>query len=288
MDDALDRFGELLSSELARLSEMEWRTRLADLLARAAAARPSLDLVAFAESLARHARAAGDVASYLESARGEDLALAHACAAGEPTALAAFERAYFGEIDRAFLKVRRGRVDRQDFEQRMRERLFVASEDRKPRIGDYTGQGDLRAWFRVAMTRTLINESQRPNRDAPTDDEELAAFPHGGADPELDLLRRKYSEEFKASFARALTALDTKDRAILGYVLVEKLGIDALASVYEVHRATAARWVQRARETLIAGVRADLEAHLKVETSEMESILRLVADDVEVSVRRLL
>ena len=287
MDDAIERFGTTLGLTGDDVSD-DWRTRLADLLARAAAARPSLNLVEFAEALARHARSVGDVDGYLQAARAEDLALAHACAHGDPTALTAFEKLYFGEIDRAFLKIRRDRVDRQDFEQRIRERLFVATEERTPRIGDYTGQGDLRAWFRVAMTRTLINESQRPNRDAPTDDEELAAYPHAQADPELELLRRKYSEEFRESFARALQALDAKDRAILGYVVVEKLGIDALASVYDVHRATAARWIQRAREALVSGVRADLEARLNVPTHELESILRLVGEDVEVSVRRLL
>lgn len=280
MDEAIERFGELL-----HLEGDEWRGRLADVLARAVSARPALDLKSFAEYLARHA--AADPMAYLTTARAEDLALAHACARGDASAIAAFERLYFAEMDRAFLKIRRGKVDRQDFEQRMRERLFVATE-RAPRIADYAGQGDLRAWFRVAMTRTLINESQRPAHDAPTDDEELAAFPHGQADPELELLRRKYSAQFRESFQRALSSLDARDRAILGYVVVEKLGIDKLAELYDVHRATAARWVQRARETLITSVRADLEKTLRVAPTELESILRIVGEDVDISVRRLL
>lgn len=260
--------------------------RLAEFVARALAARPGLDVVSFTASLAE--RAPGNLDAFLETARAEDLALAHECALGDSAALAAFERLYFGEIERALLKVKRGKIDRQDFEQRIRERLFVSTDGRPPRIAGYSGQGDLRAWFRVTVTRTMINESQRPSRDAPTEDEELAAMPHGAADPELELLRRKYSQEFRASFARALGALDARDRAILGYTVVEKLGIDALAEVYDVHRATAARWVQKARDGLVAGVRADLEKSLKVPTHEMESILRLVADDVEVSIRRLL
>lgn len=282
MEDAIERFASTVGGELPD----EFRPRLADVLARAAAARPSLNLVSFAESLARHAQP--DVLAYLAAARAEDLALAFACATGDAEALATFEKLYFGELDRAFLKIRRGKVDRQDFEQRIRERLFVATAERAPRIADYAGQGDLRAWFRVTVTRLLINEAQRPSHDAPTEDDELAALPHFSADPELELLRRKYSAEFKASFARALEALESKDRAILGYVVKEKLGIDALAEVYDVHRATAARWVQRAREGLVAGVRADLGAHLKVPEQELESILRLVADEVDVSVRRLL
>ncbi|MGZ3420276.1 MAG: sigma-70 family RNA polymerase sigma factor [Polyangiales bacterium] len=236
----------------------------------------------------RHAETSGNAIEYLKTARVDDLALAHACALGDGAALADFEKLYFGEIDRALLKVKKGSVDRQDFAQRIRERLFVATGERRPRIEGYAGQGDLRTWFRVAMTRALINEATRPNRDDPTEDEELAAMPAQNANPELELLRRKYTQEFKASFARALGAMEARDKAILGYVFVEKMGIDALAEVYDIHRATAARWVQRAREGLIAGVRADLESKLRVEKSELESILRLVDGEVDVSVRRLL
>jgi RNA polymerase sigma-70 factor (ECF subfamily) len=261
---------------------------LADLVARAEAAGHAFDRSSFVASIERHAEASGDPVDYLKTARAEDLALAHACARGDQAALATFEKLYFGEIDRALLKVKKGSVDRDDFAQRIRERLFVATDGKSPRIESYAGQGDLRTWFRVAMTRALINEATRPNRDDPTEDEELAAMPAQNADPELELLRRKYTEEFKASFARALSSMEARDKAILGYVFVQKLGIDALAEVYDIHRATAARWVQRAREGLVAGVRADLEANLRVQKSELESILRLVDGEVDLSVRRLL
>lgn len=291
LDDAIERFAQALGD--ARPANDDWKPRLADVIARVAAAGSpryvrDADLVAFAASLAAHAKSNGDVAAYLEGARAEDLALAWACAQGDGRALATFERLYFSEIDRALSKVRRGAVDAQDLAQLVRQRLFVATEERRPRIADYAGQGDLRTWFRVAVTRLLTNEVMRPKRDEATEDEQLAQVATDAADPELELLRRKYAEEFKASFARALAALESRDRAILQYTVVERLGIDALAEIYDVHRATAARWVQRAREALISGVRADLEAHLKVAPQELESILRVIADDVDVSVRRLL
>ena len=79
-----------------------------------------------------------------------------------------------------------------------------------------------------------------------------------------------------------------RDRAILRYTIVDHLGIDALSKIYQVHRATAARWVQKARDGLVQGVREDLGARLRVPADELESIMRIVADEVEVSVRRLL
>lgn len=262
---------------------------LADgLFTRATTAFPAVDLVAFAADLARHASAAPDPIAYLTTVRAEDVALASACATGAGWALTQFEQTYFREIDRAYARVRRSAVDPQDFTQRMRERLFVATAERRPRIADYAGQGDLRTWFRVAVTRTLTTEAMRPRRDAPSDDGEFGEIPSASQDPELELLRRKYTSEFRASFRRSLEAMEERDKDILRRVVVERLGIDAIASVYDIHRATAARWVQRAKEGLVRGVRKDLEQHLRVPGTELESILRLVASEVDVSVRALL
>ncbi len=263
---------------------------LDDVVARAAASSEgvfTLELGHFVASLARHG--AADPLGYLRTVRAEDFALASACAAGDRRALAHFEKLYFREIDRAYTRVRRGAVDRQDFGQRMRERLFVATDARRPRIGDYAGQGDLRTWFRVAVTRTLTTEATRPNRDAPSNEEEsFDDTPDSALDPELALLRRKYSQDFKDAFRRALEAMEERDKAVLRKVVVEHQGIDVIAAVYQVHRATAARWVQRAREGLVRGVRKDLQENLRVAPVELESILRLVASEVEVSVRALL
>lgn len=259
-----------------------------ELLGRAATAFPQTDLVAFAADLARHATATPDPLGYLRTVRAEDVALASACATGAGWALAQFEQLYFREIDRAYARVKRSAVDPQDFTQRMRERLFVATAERRPRIADYAGQGDLRTWFRVAVTRTLTTEAMRPRRDVPSDDGEMGEIVSPGNDPELELLRRKYTDEFRAAFRRSLDAMESRDKDILRRVVVERLGIDALATVYDVHRATAARWVQRAKEGLVRGVKRDLEKNLRVPGNELESILRLVASEVDVSVRALL
>jgi RNA polymerase sigma-70 factor (ECF subfamily) len=290
VEAALQSFREALAPRV--LDDPEGTQALRDVIERAresaAAEGYALDLSSFARELARHAASADDPTTYLKTVRAEDIALATACAGANAQALAVFERTYFGEIERAFKRIRRDSVDPGDFAQQVRERLFVSTPERRARIGDYSGTGELRTWFRVAVTRALTSESMRPKRDTPTEADVLAELPGRGVTPELELLQRKYSAEFRASFGRTLLALEERDRAILRYTIVDRLGIDALSQIYQVHRATAARWVQKARDELVQGVRDDLAAKLRVPEDELQSILRIVADEVEVSVRGLL
>lgn len=289
MEKALETFTAALAP---RVLDPEGELALRDVLDRAKAdsieERYPLDLVAFARELARHAAAADDANEYVRTVRAEDIALATACATGHAQALAAFERLYFGEIERAFKRIRRDSVDPNDFTQRIRERLFVATPERRSRMADYSGTGELRTWFRVSVTRALTTDSMRPKRDEPTEADVLAEMPGKGLTPELELLQKKYSAEFRTSFGRTLQSMEDRDRAILRYTIVDKLGIDALAQIYQVHRATAARWVQRARDGLVEGVRNDLQERLRVREDELESILRIAANEVDVSVRALL
>ena len=68
---------------------------------------------------------------------------------------------------------------------------------------------------------------------------------------------------------------------------IDGLTIDRLAALYRVDRATTARWVVAARSAVLAGTRDFLGSALGVTTSEVESILRLVGSQLELSLRQL-
>ncbi|MEM1013744.1 MAG: transcriptional regulator, partial [Planctomycetota bacterium] len=57
---------------------------------------------------------------------------------------------------------------------------------------------------------------------------------------------------------------------------------------HDVHRATAARWLVSARETLAKDTQRILRARLHVTQSEIESLHRLVRSDLDVSLCRIL
>jgi RNA polymerase sigma-70 factor (ECF subfamily) len=215
-----------------------------------------------------------------------DLYLACACAQGDPAALATFERACWSGADAGLARLGATPSERDEVRQELAQKLFVGAT---PAIADYRGQGALGHWVRAAAVRTWLNLRRRHGRERPTSDEPLfeqIAAP--GDDPELALLKRRYRRELAECFAEALARLPDRDRALLRYHAVDGLTIDDLGAIYKVHRTTAFRWLEAARERLSARTHAQLERRLGLSGAQLASVVRLVRSQLDVSVRRLL
>ncbi|HEU0033464.1 MAG TPA: sigma-70 family RNA polymerase sigma factor [Kofleriaceae bacterium] len=234
------------------------------------------------------ARLAGttDLTAALATIPAADLALAAACAAQEPSAHAAFD-AILGEVDAAGATTRAPKDIVDEVKQVLRMQLLVARDDKPPGITGYKGKGPLRGWVRITATRELIRHLKKAARQQPTDqplDEALGAVD----DPVLEQLKGEYRTEFATSLREAIAALGAEDRALLRQQIVDGLSIDELGAAYGVHRATAARWANRARGALVAATRARLAARLAVPVEEIDSVIRLVQSRLDASVVRYL
>ena len=120
----------------------------------------------------------------------------------------------------------------------------------------------------------------------------LANEPHLGLainvhDPEISLLRERYREQVHAALREAIAQLPERQRNVLRQYYIDGLTIDQLAALYRVDRATTARWVVASRSAVLAGVRTELTAALGASTEEIDSILRLVRSQLELSLRHL-
>lgn len=254
-------------------------------VAEARAAHP--DVLVPEERLVEHLAAKlppGSLHEAVAALRVPDLYLALGCALGDPAALAAFEAAYDREYRAVLGRVRGAKPELDDFRQLLREKLF--SPDR-PKILEYAGAGELRAWVRVTFTRTLLDAIRKRTETEGATDERVRALPAAEADPELSYLKRLYTKEFKSAFEEAAAALSAEERNLLRYSVAEGLTVDQIGALYSVHRATAARRVASAREALLAGTRARLMAHLRLSRAELESVMRLIESELHVSVHRL-
>jgi RNA polymerase sigma-70 factor (ECF subfamily) len=107
-------------------------------------------------------------------------------------------------------------------------------------------------------------------------------------DPELSYMKAFYRQAFRAAFRAAAETLEVRERTILHQHTIDGLTIDELGAAHGVHRATAARWLQAAREKLVAAVRVEFARRVKVSPRELASVLRLVESRLEVTMRRLL
>lgn len=65
--------------------------------------------------------------------------------------------------------------------------------------------------------------------------------------------------------------------------MVDGLSLDQLARTEAVHRATAARRLQKVRAQVVSSVRRLLTARLKLSPSELESLVRLARSQLDLS-----
>jgi RNA polymerase sigma-70 factor (ECF subfamily) len=270
--------------------------KLWQLVAEGRAAWPQLTIdptrvVAF---VARHVEAAlGDGGDeLLAGLRPADIYLAAACGTGEPAALAVFERDYMREVDIALARMRIGPPRLADVQQLVRQRLFVGGGTAgQPtsvgKIAEYGGRGDLRRWVRSVAVRTCLNELRKGKREVLADDDHLIAQ-HAIAtdDPEVEYMKRTYAGEFRAAFAIALGGLGPREQTLLRYHHVDGLNIDEIGAIYRVHRVTAFRWLDKAKDELVRGTLETLRAKLRLPAGELESVLRLIRSQIHLSLIR--
>jgi RNA polymerase sigma-70 factor (ECF subfamily) len=70
-------------------------------------------------------------------------------------------------------------------------------------------------------------------------------------------------------------------------VRIDGLTIDQLAALYHVNRATTARWVAGARLAIVKATRAQLIEHAGVPPADVDSVIRLVRSQPDLSVREV-
>lgn len=230
----------------------------------------------------------------LDGLRPADLYLACACAHQLPGAIAAFDRDYMREVDIALARMRIGPPRLSDVKQLVRQRLFVGGGPAQTtgpggKIAEYAGRGDLRRWVRSVAVRTCLNELRKGRREVLVDDDQLIAQHAIAADdPEIEYMKRTYAHEFRAAFDEALGQLGAREQTLLRYHHVDGLNIDEIGAIYRIHRVTAFRWLEKAREVLARSTLDILRGRLELPANELDSVLRMIRSQIHLSlVRRL-
>jgi len=263
-------------------------TALEQQLAAAREAWPNiaLDPGVFCAAVASRLPADRTVEQGLTQLHGADLYLAQACLAGAAGALASFEAQFFRSIDGVAAQLKLSAATTEEVKQNLRVQLFVASgsgEANPPLVGNYSGRGSLRNWLRIIAVRTAGKMMDQGKREVLLTDSVLDGIAPVAENLELDFLKRTYRGEFREAFRTALGSLAPRERNLLGHHYVDRLNIDEIGTLYSVHRATAARWLVKAREVLLRRTRAELMERVQVDRVEYDSIMRLIESQLPVS-----
>jgi RNA polymerase sigma-70 factor (ECF subfamily) len=154
----------------------------------------------------------------------------------------------------------------------------------RPKIATYSGKGPLHGWLRVVATRVALdrcrNQRVRTARHVELMEHLLADLP----DPELQFIRTRYVAVFQVALHKAVAALSLKERNLLRLHVEERCSIDRIGQMHGVHRATAARWLDRIRAHVFDEVRAQLALDAAMTESEFRSVARAIESELTLGV----
>lgn len=216
-----------------------------------------------------------------------ELSLGLACARGEPHALRHLEADYFDGVHGALAAMKLPADLRDEALQETRRKLLVGDP---PKIAGYAGRGSLRGLLKVTATRTAISMLRARGREDGGDlvDDAIGSAIDDQRDPELAYLKARYRGIFREAFEEAVAALEPRERNLLRLHFLQKVTLDALATMYGVHRATVVRQLAKIREHIERATHRGLETRLGADRREVDSVMDLIRSRFDASVERML
>ncbi len=218
-----------------------------------------------------------NTASPENEARSLDLYLVQGCLRGDKTAPKHLLTRHRTTIDAALRRLRMPPDRAEEVRSTFYEILFVG-EAGTPALARYGGHGSLDGWLRVAVSRSAHRLLRKTDRLELADPESFMQVWH---EPERDALTHECKGAFRQAMTHAVSELSADERDALTEHYLRGLSIDALAQVWGVHRATAARRLARLRWKLRERVLAALETAMGVTPSSALRMVRGVQSQLE-------
>jgi RNA polymerase sigma-70 factor (ECF subfamily) len=210
---------------------------------------------------------------------GADLYLCCACCEKNREAMAILEREGANAAKTAIARVSRDAEFVDETLQEFWSSLFLGS---KPKIAGYSARGPLQAWLRVVATRAALDRCRVQRVSTLRHAELVEELAAEQCDPEATVAKREYATALQEALGSAVGKLSPKDRSLLRLQVEERCGIDRIALIHGVHRATAARWLERARTRVFDAARAQLSLRAgSLTESELRSAARAMGSELE-------
>ncbi len=267
-------FSELRGGDAAALD-----ATLAELVASGRRAWPAIAIApeTFVRHLAHHADAEA-----LADVHGDDLYLAAACLAGDAAAIAAFDAELLSRVPAIVRRIAKTPAAVDELVQHVRVAVLTASAG-APRLAQYSGRGPLHGWVRtVALNSALM--AVRPQRETVHRSRDLAQREHGvTSELATELAKQRHGPQFQQALDGAIATLTPRERNLVRAYYVDEMSVDRLGVRFRVHRATAARWLQTAREKLLDETRRRLGELVDVTPSEFQSLALAIKSQLSIS-----
>jgi RNA polymerase sigma-70 factor, ECF subfamily len=215
-----------------------------------------------------------------------ELYLACACVHGVPGSLDAFERSYLAMLPAQLRRIKKSNpaIDIDEVCQQVRVQFLLRPAAGLPQIIKYSGEGSLMSWLCVCAAR-VANKMRAGDKSALEEDIGVAieTLPAPGVDPEMELIKQRYRDEFRKAAHDAFSTLASDQQYLFRLHYIDGLSMFELSEMYNVHRTTVLRWLESARQILYKRVRRLLKERLQISTREVESLLKVLRSQLDVS-----
>ncbi len=244
----------------------------------------ALPAAALVTQLARHIPREAQVVDALAAIHADDFYLATACLAGDRAAIAAFDAQFLARVPAIVRRVAKTQTATDELVQHVRVTILTATGG-APRLAQYSGRGPLHGWVRtVALNAALM--AARPKREnvhASRDVAERGDLLGGTGGLDTGLAKQRHLPQFQQALDGALATLAPRERNLLRAYYVDEMSIDRLGVRFRVHRATAARWLQAARDKLLGETKKKLGELVDVTPSEFDSLASAIKSQLSIS-----
>jgi len=222
-----------------------------------------------------------------------------ACLNGCEKALLEFENHYMPIAIRHFQSQKMSKADQKELEDKLRCELIFAMRGNgsAAKLHNYNGKGKLESYVSTVarrMTYDFFRKSGKevPRLDAGCEHVEAALWASFSRSSLVTSEQRlagavdvqRFAPVFKQSFQETLAELNPEDRGLLRAIFRKNATLRQLS----LPRATAHDRVRRSLSHLLSGVTARLQQRCNLSPAELQSLVRDLMSDIQLSLSRLL
>lgn len=219
--------------------------------------------------------------------RLQDLALAHACAAGHERAWETFMVRYRTKLyDMAGAITRESSSARELADGLYAELYGTGLKDGKriSKLASYNGRGSLDGWLRTVLAQEFVNRYRKQRRLVSLEEENESGeqFASPQAEPEVEADSR-----IETATNQALAELSAEDRFLLAAYYLDERTLAEIALALRVHESTISRKLHKLTKTLRKQVLAGLKKS-GMSRRQAEEALEVDVRDLKVDLREQL
>jgi RNA polymerase sigma-70 factor (ECF subfamily) len=214
---------------------------------------------------------AAQKADFCAALRLEELALAHACAAGNERAWQDFINRYRQKLHSMALHITRDGAHAAELADSLFADLYgVNTRDgvRRSKLVFYTGRGSLEGWLRTVMAQEFINRYRKQKRTVSLEEQTEEGVQFAAAVPELAFASDRTTDQLlEAATDEALAELSSEDRFTLASYYLDGRTLAEIARALGLHESSVSRRLDRLatglRKRILAGLRLQGMSHVQ-------------------------